>query len=365
MIHRLLARKFRQPDSFISFNLDGKNYYTREEIASLSGDYNTDVKRQLSFLLHQMPSGSKLDLTNQQLWKAYELIFIAGEVGHQELIIPVMEPLTEEESMKLKSYEGYQTLYLEAEELLLQSLINDDSEEVTLALRKRLRQIRKDWGSKGFKTEIEELQNQYLARGEYSFAYQWGLWRIAAENAWELAAMDEASMYGSFSADFQDLLSNPHDWVQLTFDNQKIAAATQAPHIHHQLSNPAEVKKGVDKIRLRYKRLSITREWFDENVFMAKYWRWVDKYAGGPVSDGNLSGSIPSYSTDIVFIKDVHFRERSNMVIDFIEWVGGGFTELPFINFIDLAQESFYLVGMTCKKTPLSPDPSPTFFTSI
>lgn len=353
LINRLIDKNWSDENCIFSFNIDRKKEYSKIDIENLA---NEEGKAYSSFsdLVHQMPKSKIFEISSNLLWKEYEKIFYCTTIAKQKNVFVSNNELSVNVQW-IKKYTKYENEYRAIEENYLKALENNKSQDYINVLRKRLRNKKKYWFEKGYKTLIEEKRNQLDAEGGFSFASQWSKWKSASEKSWFADVKGPNSVTGSYTANFKSIIDN--NWQEISFSHKQLCAVLNGCMIKENHQGIKQLVKAVDKIKFKYIKVFIERNWFKKDIFTSGFWDWKKSYNGQWLSDGKLDGSLPSHIKEVIFLKDISFRERSGAVLDLLEWVGGGFNELNYVPFIESKEEGVFLTVFNCEKTPKCPLP--------
>lgn len=120
----------------------------------------------------------------------------------------------------------------------------------------------------------------------------------------------------------------------------------------------ADYTDEIEKFSFEYQKLYIDRTWFEPQIFKARFWKRSSNFSNDLVSDGKLSGIIPSYIQEVIFIKNFSKEIRTGLISEGLEWLGSWAYDK--IHKDEPQDNNYYLVAMVCKIVPVSHNPDST-----
>jgi len=356
LLHRILKVKFKDlfkdEQKFISFNVKDKIIYNSREIQTISEANNHEFAN-FSNLVHQMPRSEIFENGGKLLWKEYQNLFYTAIPKWQKFRKTIKIVADKTFKLKEKRYKVFRDIEATLETKFVEALNENQSEATLQQLKKQLKNNLIEWKVNGHKDEIDHLYNQHLANSNYNCATLWNDLKDKALEADLAGYSGPKSTFGDFQIDFSPLKSRR--WRSHVVRHKAIRKLLESNYVISENEYTKKLIYNIDKIKFDYAIVNIKRSWFHPSVFDSNCLQWHPNYKGALLSDGNLNGKLPSYITDLVFIKNIEYRKRSNFMLDLLEWIGGFLTELKMGSFIHNYSNEQFLIGLLYKKVPHCP----------
>jgi|GEM_PF-2756797 len=389
LIHEVLRHSGKLEEQFgdvpfLSFCPISKRSYNNEKINEIQEKFGKSAV-EFSELIHLMPrvrnftlienGDNLLDEFNQFLNTA-ELIYPHAEEEYKKLPDWVKGQENENEIFEAKdiqlSKKRQNTRAIKAK--LLKA--GEDASEVLNDLKEidlQLRENRKQWDIDGRRLEIEEERDKLYATQPENMLVRWGRIKRDVMNATLLSHEASSIEYADYNVNFDNLKK---DWVAtINFKHDKLIETINsiAGQIKYKKEDKAETSyfsnlkklvKEIDEIKIPYCIVKIARPWLKKEVFNFNEfpWRWHMNYfhTRSELSNGHINkleyrGSLPSYITHLVFIKDVIFKPKFKAGRTFFIDVGSLKVPKPFLPYIKNQNNESFLACFICERVPKCP----------
>lgn len=354
LLRRVIDAQFtgNSKNSFISFTTNAPITYSYTEIEQLN-EAGSKMSASFSHLIHQIPKGKIFEYNaNNLMWDAYQDLFRFAEPKDKKFE-GINLKLTENFHQKEKRYNIFKKRKKELDRVLMNALNEPEKDFFKIKqIKQRIKENLIQWKINGFKNEIDLAYNKLLAEANLNNIRQWNIWKERAEEA-DLADVNDANLnFGYYQVQLNTLLKN-RKWTKVVFKqsflNQLIGNGVDESITVRQFI------ENIDRLRLEYQVINISRPWFNPAVFNSDFWHWDENYTGGKLSNGNFKGTLPAYITDLIFVRNVEYATLSNPIWAALEWIGGLFTELPTIPFLLHKENEIFLAAFKCLKVPDCP----------
>lgn len=358
LVYRILkdSKIFDQKNEqqFICFNTKAKKVFNYKEIVQLS---EADNKEFASFsdIVHQMPTSDKFEMKDDLLWDKYQNLFIKAIPKSQPFHKIIDLPDDPAFESKEKKYKTYQKKADDLEQKFINAANNGANKEALDIIKDDLKENLIKWKKEGSKGEIDHIYSQYLAKEDFSNTTLWNSWKNKAAEADFFIGIDTKNIFGSYELNFSGLKNG--GWQSIPSVRRKALKEL----LHHKASINDSIAindliKDINEVTFKYCLVNIRRNWFDTDVFESNGWKWHPNYNGKSLSNGKLLGEIPSYITDLIFIKDIRFRKRfNNSLFYFLDWVSSLVFKSSMQTFIHNNKDEQFLAGFVCEKVPPCP----------
>lgn len=371
LIATIIEFEIQSNDSFLSHLTNSVPFgvFSIDDIKNLIGPTLTvqslNATSDFSNLIHQIPRSSIFSCSNSLLWERYNLFLTEVMLAeNNDMGKGIHSEMTEEQQVKYSRYKEIREELFTALTDYSKSTLSDNPDDVLKTnMKEKINILQKKWVEEGFKNEIEEYIDSKIVNNTLTFSSLWALWKGKFSEFLSINSdlKGGGSQFATFYAPFRNMLNNAQ-WQRFDFTHDSIQTIIQAIPFKNRRDEIIQYTRQIENIGFEFIKLPIERSWFITQIFEARFWKMSPNFEDEIVSDGNLSGTIPSYIQEVIFIKHFTKQERKGLILAGLEWIGGFVYDKIYKK--EPLDEMFYLVAMGCKSIPKCPNPDPNLLWS-
>lgn len=165
-----------------------------------------------------------------------------------------------------------------------------------------------EWRSKGYREPIEHALQVLKAHSSRLPLTSWNQWKARFDPLLDQQTDATTIQFAPTPFAPQGIFPR-NDWMTFHLSRSEIESfAQQAPQELKEILGGEPETSPVESLSFEYRSVTLSRAWFQSELFDARFWRLPDESI--VISDGEGKGSWPAYVTALVFARNLNVTLR-------------------------------------------------------